>query len=149
MSAFIKPCFSQLPYKLCDCIFYIPVSGQLQLQTPFSCPEHVCSWEIPLYFPLSKIAWGRVSNARVHEITCAIYTVVVSIHILYIIYAGHPFHMLRTFGLLECVTLCFPTFPSQKRDWVLIALSESFEVDGWVVKLSGQYRDILFEKCHL
>jgi len=28
-------------------------------------------------------------------------------------------------------------------------LSESFEVDGWVVKVSGQSRDILFKKHHL
>ena len=27
-------------------------------------------------------------------------------------------------------------------------LSESFEVDGWVVKVSGQSRDILFKKHH-
>ena len=28
------------------------------------------------------------------------------------------------------------------------ALSERFEVDGWVVKVSGQSRDILLKKCH-
>ena len=28
-------------------------------------------------------------------------------------------------------------------------LSESFEVDGWVVKVSGQSRDILFKKRYL
>ena len=27
-------------------------------------------------------------------------------------------------------------------------LSESFEVDGWVVKVSGQSMDILFQKHH-
>ena len=27
-------------------------------------------------------------------------------------------------------------------------LSERFEVDGWVIKLSGQSRDILFKKRH-
>ena len=27
-------------------------------------------------------------------------------------------------------------------------LSESFEVDSWVVKVSGQSRDILFKKHH-
>ena len=27
-------------------------------------------------------------------------------------------------------------------------LSESFEVDGWVVKVGGQSRDILFKKRH-
>ena len=28
-------------------------------------------------------------------------------------------------------------------------LSESFEVDSWIVKVSGQSRDILFKKHHL
>ena len=28
--------------------------------------------------------------------------------------------------------------------YVLVGLSESFEVEGWVVKVSGQSRDILF-----
>ena len=27
----------------------------------------------------------------------------------------------------------------------LVGLSESFEVDGWVIKVSGQSRDILFK----
>lgn len=41
------------------------------------------------------------NNTRVHEITCVIYTVAVSRHILYTIYDGRPlFHMFRTFGLL-------------------------------------------------
>ena len=30
----------------------------------------------------------------------------------------------------------------------LAGLSESFEVDGWVVKVSGQSRDIVFKNCH-
>ena len=30
--------------------FYIPVSSQLQLYTPFSCPKGVHSQELPLYF---------------------------------------------------------------------------------------------------
>ena len=29
--------------------FYIPVSGQVQLRAPFLHPDHVCSWELPLY----------------------------------------------------------------------------------------------------
>ena len=29
-----------------------------------------------------------------------------------------------------------------------LGLSKSFEVDGLVVKVSGQFRDILFKKCH-
>ena len=29
-----------------------------------------------------------------------------------------------------------------------LGLSERFEIDSWVVKVSGQSRDILFKKCH-
>ena len=31
----------------------------------------------------------------------------------------------------------------------MAGLPESFEVDGWVVKVSGQSRDILFKKRNL
>ena len=32
---------------------------------------------------------------------------------------------------------------------IIPGLSESFEVGGWVVKVSGQSRDVLFQKRHL
>ena len=35
------------------------------------------------------------------------------------------------------------------RNMLYPGLSESFEVDGWVVKVSGQSRDSLFRKHHL
>ena len=31
---------------------------------------------------------------------------------------------------------------------IMAGLSESFEVDGWVVKVTNQSRDILFKKGH-
>ena len=34
----------------------------------------------------------------------------------------------------------------ENRDATIAGLSESFEVDGQVVKVSGQHRDILFKK---
>ena len=48
-----KPCFSQLPYKLC--IFTSPVSGQLQLRTHFSSPDSVHLLELPLEFGLCNV----------------------------------------------------------------------------------------------
>ena len=39
--------------------------------------------------------------------------------------------------------------PVYESDDVQAGLSESLEVDGLVVKVSGQSRDILFKKCHL
>ena len=50
--------FSQLPYKLwCIFTFYIPVSGQLQLWTPFSRdPDGVRLRGLPLYRKIPKIS---------------------------------------------------------------------------------------------
>ena len=52
--------------------FYIPVSGQLQLWTPFSRPESVCSWELPLYLSHCVIYLGfslpfKVNRARMQN----------------------------------------------------------------------------------
>ena len=47
-AAFTKPRFAQLSNKKA-LYFYIPVSSQLQLRAPFSCPEGFRSQELPLY----------------------------------------------------------------------------------------------------
>ena len=44
MATFTNPVFSTPIQTL---YFYIPVSGQLRLRTPFLCPEGVCLWELP------------------------------------------------------------------------------------------------------
>ena len=66
---------------------------------------------------------------------------------------------LACFHFLVWSTLWDGHFWDQKKESVLkrcpslgesykAGLSESFEVDGWVVKVSGQPRDILFKKRH-